>query len=101
MSDLVRVASLTDLPPGKAMTVDAKGASLALYNVGGRVYATANTCPHRGGPLGEGDLQGDVVTCPWHRFQFEVTSGACRTNPALSVACHRVEVKGQDILVQL
>ena len=69
-------------------------------NVAGKVYATANTCAHRGGPLGEGTLTGPVVTCPWHAFQYDVQSGQCRTNPALSVACFAVRIDGQDILVR-
>jgi nitrite reductase/ring-hydroxylating ferredoxin subunit len=101
MADFVRVGTLADLRPGQARAVEAQGTALALYNVGGKVYATANTCAHRGGPLGEGELEGEVVTCPWHAFQFDVTNGRCATNPALSVACYEVRIDGQDILVRL
>ncbi len=66
MADFVKVATLSDLPPGTAKAVEVGGNSFALYNVGGTVYATTNTCPHRGGPLGEGELNESVITCPWH-----------------------------------
>ena len=65
MGNFVKVATLADLPTGKAMTVEVSGTPVALYNVGGTIYATTNTCPHRGGPLGEGDL--DQLSCRSHR----------------------------------
>ena len=101
MADFVKVGTLSDLKPGQARAIDVKGNALALYNVGGSVYATSNTCAHRGGPLGEGSLEGTIVTCPWHAFQFDVTNGRCATNPALGVACYQVRIDGQDILVQV
>src|SRR5207245_8494250 len=100
MGEFVRVAALAELPPGTARTVEVRGAPLALYNVDGAVCATANTCPHRGGPLGEGDLKAGVITCPWHGFQYEVGTGRCLTNAALSVGCPKVRADGQDILVE-
>ena len=101
MGEFVKVATLSDLPPGKAKAVEAGGAAIALYNVDGTVCATVNTCPHRGGPLGEGDLDAGVITCPWHGFQYDVQTGRCLTNAALSVGCHRVRVSGTDILVEV
>lgn len=101
MAGFVKVATLSEVPAGSAKAVDAGGTPLALYNVGGTIFATTNTCAHRGGPLGEGDLEDRTVTCPWHAFQYDVTTGACLTNPALSVACYPVRIEGQDILVQV
>ena len=101
MADFVKIASLSDLPAGTAKTVEIGGTAIALYNVGGRVHATTNTCPHRGGPLGEGVLGGEVITCPWHAFEYEVTSGRCLTNPSLQITCFPVKLEGQDILVQV
>ena len=100
MAEFVKVATLSDLPPGTAKAVEVAGTPIALYNVDGSVCATTNTCPHKGGPLGEGELDAAVITCPWHGFQYDVKTGRCLTNPALNVACHQVRVDGQDILVQ-
>jgi len=55
--------------------------------------------PHRGGPLGEGDLKGQIVTCPWHGWQYDVTTGKLATNPAVGVENYPVEVRGDDIFV--
>ena len=62
MAQFVKIASLSELPPGSAKTVEISGRAVALYNLDGAVYATDNTCPHRGGPLGEGDLETQVFT---------------------------------------
>jgi nitrite reductase/ring-hydroxylating ferredoxin subunit len=101
MAEFVKVASLSELPPGSSRAVEVRGQALALYNVDGAVLATGNTCPHRGGPLGEGDLAGQVITCPWHGFQYDVKSGRCLTNPALAIACHPVRLDGDSILVEV
>ena len=66
------------------------------------VYAIAGACSHRGGPLGEGALEGSVVTCPWHGARFEVTTGAVLSPPApRSMATYRVIVEDDAIMVDL
>jgi nitrite reductase (NADH) small subunit len=101
MAEFVKVATLEELPPGSAKSVEVQGRAVALYNLDGTVVATDNTCPHRGGPLGEGDLEGEIITCPWHNFQYDVKTGRCLTNAALSLACHPVRLDGKSILVQV
>tara|TARA_B100000809_G_C15002722_1_gene482096 strand:+ start:88 stop:294 length:207 start_codon:yes stop_codon:yes gene_type:complete len=66
MPKLVKVASVNELPTGEGKVVDAEGQSIALFNVDGIFPAIDNTCTHVGGPLGEGNLVGDIVNCPWH-----------------------------------
>lgn len=69
MGDFVKVGRKDEIEPGTGKTVDVEGTPVALFNVGGTYYAVHNTCRHRGGPLGEGELSGSVVTCPWHGWQ--------------------------------
>ena len=76
MGRYARVASVGELAPGQSKLVEVEGKSIALFNVGGAYYALDNTCTHRGGPLAEGALDGDQVTCPWHGAVFNVTTGA-------------------------
>ncbi len=99
MADYVRVAHLSELAPGSCKTVEVGGKAVALFNVGGTVYALDNTCLHRGGPLGEGLLEADVVTCPWHGWQYKVTSGENVMNSAIQVAAYAVQIEGEDIKV--
>lgn len=97
----VPVASAADVRPGEGRVVEAGGQTLALFNIEGRFYAIANSCPHRGGPLGEGDLEGCVVMCPWHAWRWDVTSGANVNNPAVKVASFPVSVENGQVFVEL
>ena len=101
MGEFVRVASIGDVKPGSGVVAEAHGKAIAVFNVDGTFYAIDNTCVHRGGPLGEGDLEGSVVTCPWHGWRFNVTTGACMNNPSSRVASYEVKVEGTDIQVLL
>lgn len=101
MAKIVKVAQVSDLEPGQATVVHAEGEDIALFNVGGTFHAIHNTCLHKGGPLGEGELEGTTVTCPWHGWQYDVTTGSTMINPAVKVASFPVKVEGSDILVEL
>ena len=101
MSNFVRVAAVSDLGPGQCKTVQADGRELALYNVGGVYYATDNVCLHRGGPLGEGSLDGKIVTCPWHGWTYDVATGVCPINPSVAVKTYPVKVEGNDVQVEI
>lgn len=101
MGDFVRVAGTADVTPGHGMVVEVDGKSLAVFNVEGTFHVIDNTCLHRGGPLGEGEVEGSVVTCPWHGWQFNVTTGACVNNPSAKVNVHEVKVEGSDVKVLL
>jgi len=97
----VKIAADSDVPAGQGRTVEAGGKTLALFNVDGAFYAIDNTCAHRGGPLGEGDLEDRVVTCPWHAWQWDVTSGANVNNPAVKVACFAVTLENGAVFIDL
>jgi nitrite reductase (NADH) small subunit len=97
----VRVAKVADVAPGSIQQAEAGGRTIALSNVGGRFHAIDGTCLHRGGPLGEGTLEGTVVTCPWHGWQFDVITGKNPLNPAAAVGCFAVEVRGDEVFVDL
>lgn len=81
------------------MTVAVNGLDIALFNVRGKIYATSNTCLHQGGPLGEGILDGEVVTCPWHMWEYNVCTGELAGNSSVKLATYPVEVDGADIKV--
>ncbi len=95
----VRVAAAADVPPGTGAVVQADGRAIALFNVDGSFYAIDNTCLHRGGPVGEGDLEGLVVTCPWHGFQYDVITGRNVFDPDVGLESFPVRVENGDILV--
>jgi nitrite reductase/ring-hydroxylating ferredoxin subunit len=95
----LRAARKDEIPVGTIREFSLEGKAVALANVGGNFFAINNTCLHRGGPLGEGTLDGNVVTCPWHGWQYDVTTGKLAMNPAVAVPCYPVDVRGEDIFV--
>ena len=97
----VRVVGVSDLKPGENKVVEVNGEQVALFNVDGEFFAISNTCAHRGGPLGEGYLEGDVVTCPWHGWRFNVKTGNNAIMPNMKVQNYQVKVEGNDVLVSL
>lgn len=101
MAKLITVAKVSDLEPGGCLAVETEEAAVALFNVDGTIYALNNTCPHAGGPLGEGTLEGTVVECPWHGWRYDVTTGVRVENPEITVACYEVKVEGDQIKVSL
>jgi nitrite reductase/ring-hydroxylating ferredoxin subunit len=97
----VRVAKASEVPAGEGRVVQVGTRSVALFNVDGAYHAVDNTCPHRGGPLGEGDLEGRLVICPWHGWRWDVTTGANANNPAVKIACFAASVVDGDVYVEL
>ncbi len=80
MPNWIQLARVNELPVGASKECVAEGRVVALFNVQGKFYALDGVCPHQGGPLGRGLLEGSVVTCPWHGWQFDVTSGRHQFN---------------------
>src|ERR1017187_5397708 len=99
MADFVRVAAVSEVEPGKVKQITVNGKTIALCNVGGTFYALDNVCVHRGGPLGEGYLDGDKVECPWHGWKYDVKTGTLAMDPGTKVATFEVKVEGSDVLV--
>jgi nitrite reductase/ring-hydroxylating ferredoxin subunit len=95
------VAACSEIPSGSAKVVVAWGRVLALFHVEGEFFAVDNSCPHRGGPLAEGVIQGTVVTCPWHGWKFDVRTGESPLNPVHKVRCLRIERQDDDLFVVL
>jgi NAD(P)H-dependent nitrite reductase small subunit len=100
MSTFVTACAAVELAPGTARTVTVGDKELALFNVDGVVYAIDNTCPHRGGPLAEGEVEGCTVTCPWHAWTFDLKTGQSLTDD-LAVTCYPAKVEGGAVLVSV
>jgi nitrite reductase (NADH) small subunit len=98
----VRVARTSDIPVGKGRLVESSDIPVAVFNAGqGRFYAVSAQCPHEDGPLADGWLEGDAVVCPWHGFDFDVATGACRASDGLSIAVYRTRVSNGIVEVEL
>lgn len=99
MSDFVKVCSVKDVPVGQGKAVEVEGNQIAVFNIDGAFYAIDNVCRHRNGPLAEGDVEGTVVTCPWHGWTYDVTTGVSPDDPECVNACFEVKIEGDDILL--
>jgi nitrite reductase/ring-hydroxylating ferredoxin subunit len=97
----LRAIRKEEIPNGMIRELQLDGTVIALANVNGTFYAVGNVCLHRGGPLAEGDLCGTTVTCPWHGWQYDVTTGKTLMNPAVGVETYKVEVRGDDVYVEV
>jgi len=105
-----RVCPAADMPPGERRIIDAGGRSIGVFNVHGEYHAIRNTCPHQLAPLCEGPVsgttqpsppgefrygqEGQIIRCPWHGWEFDLTTGKSVFNP------HRCRVKHYDVTVE-
>lgn len=101
MTEKVKVANVKDIAQGTSKYVEAAGKKMAIFNVGGEFFAISNTCGHAGGPLADGSLAGEVVTCSWHGFEFDVKTGECLTNPSLGIEKYKVIVENDEVFVEV
>lgn len=91
------VGPAAELKEGQGKRYDHRGVTVAVFRQGDRLYALDDTCPHRGGPLGKGDLEDGCVACPLHGWAFSLETGAMRGNPQVKVDCYQVKVEDGQI----
>lgn len=102
MGEFVRVASLSDLPPGAMKGVWVEDEAVALFNVDGEIHAIGDICSHAHAHLTDGAVCGCEVECPLHGARFDIRSGKNLTMPAVRpVPCYEVRIEGDDILVNV
>src|SRR6059058_843627 len=102
MTDFIKVARVDDLEDGELMAVEVDGEPVCLAKVDGNIYAFTDNCTHISGPLDEGELDGEVLTCPWHGAQFNVCTGKVLRGPAReNIQTYPVKIEGQSILIRL
>jgi nitrite reductase/ring-hydroxylating ferredoxin subunit len=102
MGEFIKVAKTSEIMPGTGKYVEAQGCAIALFNLDGDYYAIGNACTHRGGPLAEGFIAGDEVTCPWHGARFKIPTAEALSPPApKGVPRYNVRVEGDEIEVEV
>lgn len=99
MAEFLSLARVSEIQPSQGKTIMVGEKKIAVFNVDGTFYAVDDTCIHRGGPLGEGILEGCIVTCPWHGWKYDVTTGVSTINPAAKVACYQVKIEGDQVQI--
>lgn len=102
MAGWTPLARESDCPPGTAKELVAGDRVIALFRVeDGTFFALDGVCPHQGGPLGKGALEGCIVTCPWHGWQFDVRDGRNQINAQIVQPGFKVRVEDGWVLVDL
>ncbi|MGA7155658.1 MAG: Rieske (2Fe-2S) protein [Acidobacteriaceae bacterium] len=107
MSEWVKLCGVGEAPEtdtvmeAEARAADGRCTPICLANVGGRLSAIGNICPHRLGPLGGGWVEDGKVLCPWHAWAFDVTTGEAAAPEEGKVEVFAVKVEGGDVLVEL
>jgi nitrite reductase (NADH) small subunit len=96
-----RVGSLAALRKDRRLSAMLADRRIAVFDVDGAVIATQGHCPHARGPIHEGELAGDTITCPWHGYCFNLRSGACEEDPTLTLTRFEVRIDGDDVLVRV
>ena len=116
MGKLNRVASIDELPEGTMKKYQAQDTEILIARIGGRYYATQNKCPHFGGDLSKGKLEGNIVTCPRHSSQFNLIDGSVirwlKVTGLMSsigktlksphkLITYSIKIEGQDLIVEM
>lgn len=96
---LVSAGKASELPPGLSRCIEHGREGIAVFNIGGKFYACDDACPHAGGPLSEGYIDGTMVSCPWHGWTFDLAAGA--DEPPDGVRRFRVVEQGEELLVEV
>jgi nitrite reductase (NADH) small subunit len=97
----VAVARVADIPDGERKIVHVEGISIGVFHHEGKWFALRNSCIHRGGPAATGTLQGDILTCPWHGFQYDVTTGRCLADPSACLDMYEVDVHDGELYLEI
>ena len=100
MPRLIDACSVEELPLNRVRAIETGGEPIALCHTKDGFFALGNRCPHRGGPLSQGDVLGNELVCPWHLWGFDVRTGFCGGNREIAVPVYRVEVRDGRVLIE-
>jgi nitrite reductase (NADH) small subunit len=102
MAEFVRLCSTAELPPvGEATEISVGGHVICVANVRGTISAMDNVCLHRGGPLGQGTIEGDKLVCPWHGWTFDPRTGEAVHDRSAKVPVYAIKIEGDDVMIAL
>lgn len=102
MPEYVKLAAMSELPPvGEAREFSCGSKPICVANVNGVITALDNICLHRGGPLGQGMIEGNKIVCPWHGWQWDPQTGEASHNPKAKVAVYPVKIENGDVMIEI
>src|SRR5256885_6588783 len=96
----VKLTTQSELPgDGEAKEFELGDKVICVANVNGTISAMDNVCLHRGGPLGQGVIEGDKIVCPWHGWSFDPVTGAATHDSSARVPVYAVKIVGDDVML--
>ena len=101
MKRFIKAARCSDIPEGSGRIVNIGDRAIALFHANGEFYAIDNACKHQGGPLGDGEVYGTRVVCPWHGWEYDFSMGCNVDDPSMKLACFAVKVQDDDVMVDI
>ena len=102
MAEFVKVADTDEIKEGSMKGFTVKGNKLLIANVKGKYFSICSKCTHKGGPLADGKIEENIITCPWHNGKFDVTNGKIVSGPPKeNEKKYEIKVQGRDILVKI
>jgi nitrite reductase/ring-hydroxylating ferredoxin subunit len=101
VGNFVKIARVEEIPEGTGKQIDVDGKSIALFNIGNCFYAIEAWCFHMGAPLADSDIRGTRIVCPWHRWEFDLTTGCYTRDRNKRLDCYPVKVEDGNIFAQL
>jgi len=88
-----------DIPEGSAKLVRVQGEEIAVFKQDGKLCAIQNACPHEGGQLSKGWIEGEAVVCPLHGYKFDLKTGICSSDPHLKAKTFAVTAQGEEFTI--
>jgi nitrite reductase (NADH) small subunit len=102
MANFIKLTTESELPPAdEAKEFPCGARTICVANVNGVYRTMDNLCPHRGGPLGQGMVEGSKVVCPWHGWAWDTRTGQAAQDPGIKVAVYPLKIEGGDVLVEI
>lgn len=101
MPEFIRVTTKDSVQPGQLKNYYKEGKSIAIANIGGKYYAFEDSCPHMSARLSNGNLDGNIITCPEHSAKFDVTTGKPLSTANDPLVTYEVKVEGDDVSVKV
>ena len=104
MTDFVKIANVSDVPEGRMKAFNINGEEICVFNVGGKMHAVEEICPHQGGPMSEGTIEDGSIVCPWHSGKFDIETGKVSEESDFvkqDLKIYEVKTEGDDILVKI
>jgi nitrite reductase (NADH) small subunit len=98
---LVKVGPVSAVPPGSVAEIETPDARYAVCNLDGELYCLDGTCPHAGGPLGQGTLNDSMLVCPWHGWEFDCRTGVNDFDEDVQQRMFTVVVENDEILINV